>query len=80
MYFLGTNQFIMEKNKKHGDTGGVTHKKEPNAGSGGFNQGAEQDPHYDEGVADGPEHPENISKEIQNPKTKLKKDGSEAAE
>jgi hypothetical protein len=68
----------MEKNKQHEDTGGVTHKKEPNAGSGSFNQGSEQDPHYDEGVADGPTDPENISKEIQNPKTKLKKDTHEA--
>lgn len=28
----------------------VTHKKEPNAGSGGFNQGSEQDPDYDKGT------------------------------
>jgi hypothetical protein len=66
----------MKKNKnKPAGTGGVTHKKDLNAGSGSFNQGSEQDPHYNEGVADGPKHPEKISKELQNPKTKLGKHG-----
>jgi hypothetical protein len=52
------------KNKKKQPTAGVTHKQESNAGSGTFNQGSEQDPEMNEGVADG--------KEKQNPKTKLK--------
>ncbi|PZR26092.1 MAG: hypothetical protein DI535_15550 [Citrobacter freundii] len=28
----------------------VTQQKEPNAGSGGFNQGSEQDPDFDKGT------------------------------
>ncbi|MBC7947426.1 MAG: hypothetical protein H7Y42_06075 [Chitinophagaceae bacterium] len=61
----------MKKNdpaKDKTQAGGITHKKDKNAGSGGFNQGSEQDPDYDKGVADGPEHPETISKEKENPK------------
>ncbi len=62
----------MEKNnKKDQPTAGITHKQEPNAGSGTFNQGSEQDPEMNEGVADGTPHPEDVSKEKQNPKTKL---------
>ena len=60
------------KNKKKQPTAGVTHKQESNAGSGTFNQGSEQDPEMNEGVADGIQHPESVSKEKQNPKTKLK--------
>jgi hypothetical protein len=60
-----------KKNKKEQPTAGVTHKKERNAGSGTFNQGSEQDTEMNEGVADGTPHPENVSKEKQNPKTKL---------
>ena len=37
----------MKKNKQ---TGGITDKKDKNAGSGAFNQGAEQDPSYDKGT------------------------------
>lgn len=41
----------MENDKKKGNTGnkqhgGVTDKKDKNAGSGAFNEGAEQDPNY----------------------------------
>ena len=46
-----------KKNKKEQPTAGVTHKKEPNAGSGTFNQGSEQDAEMNEGVADGTPHP-----------------------
>lgn len=38
----------MEKDNRKDQSGGVPHKKDKNAGSGGFNQGSEQDPHYDE--------------------------------
>ena len=60
-----------KKDKKDQPVAGVTHKQEPNAGSGSFNQGSEQDPEINEGVADGTPHPEDVSKEKQNPKTKL---------
>jgi hypothetical protein len=59
------------KNKKDQPTAGVTHKQEHNAGSGTFNQDSEQDTEMNEGVADGTPDPENVSKEKQNPKTKL---------
>jgi hypothetical protein len=39
----------MEKDKRD-QAGGVTHKRDMNAGSGAFNQGAEQDPDYDKGT------------------------------
>ena len=61
-----------KKNKKDQPTAGVTHKQEHNAGSGTFNQGSEQDPEMNEGVADGTPDPETVSKEKQNPKAKLK--------
>ena len=62
----------MEKqNQKERPSAGVTHKKEPNAGSGTFNQGSEQDLEMNEGVADGTPRPETVSKEKQNPKSKL---------
>lgn len=41
------------KKKKSSDTdqsGGITHKKDSNAGSGAFNQGSEQDPDFDKGT------------------------------
>lgn len=62
------------RNKK--DTkqhGGVTDKKDDNAGSGAFNRGSEDDPTYNDGVADGTPNPEKVSKEEQNPQTKQKK-------
>lgn len=43
----------MSKSKKpdgNKQYGGVTDKKDKNAGSGAFNQGAEQDPKYDKGT------------------------------
>ena len=61
-----------KKNEKEQPAAGITHKKEPNAGSGTFNQESEQDPEMNEGVADGTPDPETVSKEKQNPKAKLK--------
>ena len=63
---------VDEENKKEQPVAGVTHKDEPNAGSGTFNQGAEQDIEMDKGVADGTPHPERVSKENENPKAKLR--------
>lgn len=40
----------MEKKDQQNQAGGITHKKDMNAGSGAFNQGAEQDPDYDKGT------------------------------
>jgi hypothetical protein len=40
----------MEKKQPEKQHGGITHKKDMNAGSGAFNQGAEQDPDYDKGT------------------------------
>jgi hypothetical protein len=62
---------MKKKNKTERPAAGVTHKKESNAGSGSFNQGSEQDPEMNEGVADDTPHPETVSKEKQNPKSKL---------
>lgn len=59
----------MEKKKKNKQYGGITDKKDKNAGSGAFNQGAAADPNLNEGVADGTPHPERVSKEKQNPKS-----------
>ena len=39
-----------KKGKKDSQKGGITDKKDMNAGSGAFNQGSEQDPDYDMGV------------------------------
>jgi hypothetical protein len=46
-----------KNDKANKQSGGITHKQDKNAGSGAFNQGSEQDPHYDEGVADDPNDP-----------------------
>jgi len=62
------------KKRNEGDQrqhGGITDKKDKNSGSAAFNQGVQQDPSYNEGVADGTPHPEEVSKEIKNPKTKV---------
>ena len=61
----------METKKKNSTKqfGGVTDKHDKNAGSGAFNQGSEQDENMNDGVADGPSHPERISKEKENPKS-----------
>ena len=43
----------MNKKQNHKDNkqaGGITHKKDVNAGSGAFNQGSEQDPDYNDGT------------------------------
>lgn len=39
-----------QKVKANRQAGGVTHKKDLNAGSGAFNQGSEQDPDYNKGT------------------------------
>jgi hypothetical protein len=49
--------------------GGVTDKQDKNAGSGAFNQGAEQDPKINQGVADGTPDPDKVSKEKENPRS-----------
>jgi hypothetical protein len=38
------------KSKKKDQSGGITHKRDMNAGSGAFNQGSQQDPEYDKGT------------------------------
>ena len=66
----------MEKknnDKQPGSTGGVTDKKDNNAGSAAFNQGAEQDPNYNEGTKVSDEekrtgHTPSPGKEKENPK------------
>ncbi|MDZ4793001.1 MAG: hypothetical protein SGI83_01865 [Bacteroidota bacterium] len=55
-----------ETEKKVGTTMG---KSDKNAGSGGFNQGAEQEPNINDGVADGTPDHEKVSKEKENPKS-----------
>jgi hypothetical protein len=62
----------MEENqpkKENSQAGGITDKHDKNAGSGAFNQGSEQDPDLDRGVADGTPNPEKVSKEKENPKS-----------
>ena len=39
---------MKKKDNTHG--GGITDKKDINAGSGAFNQGSEQDPNYNDGT------------------------------
>lgn len=62
--------FTMENKKDNAQQGGITDKRDKNAGSGAFNQGAAQDPRLDDGVADGTPHPEKVSKEKENPKAR----------
>jgi hypothetical protein len=38
------------KKKDNTQAGGITEKKDINAGSGAFNQGSEQDPNYNDGT------------------------------
>ena len=61
----------MDENKsaKDNSRSGTTGKNDANAGSAGFNQGAEQEKDMNEGVADGTPHPEKVSKEKENPKS-----------
>jgi hypothetical protein len=63
--------FFMDKENKTDNTqhGGVTEKHDKNAGSGAFNQGSQQDPKLNEGVADGTAHPDKVSKEKENPRS-----------
>ncbi len=48
--------------KEDKQSGGITDKHDKNAGSGGFNRGAEEDPNYNDGVADGTPNPDKVSK------------------
>jgi hypothetical protein len=63
---------MIKKQDNDKQNGGITDKKDANAGSGAFNQGTEQDPAYNDGV--------NISDEEKrtghtpSPGTKQKKD------
>jgi hypothetical protein len=57
--------------RKHG---GVTDKHDKNSGSGGFNQGVQQDLDYEGGVADGTPAPDKVSREEQNPGTRIPDD------
>jgi hypothetical protein len=57
-----------QKDKSNKQAGGFTHKKDMNAGSGAFNQGSEQDPDYNNGVADDPDKPRRVIKKKENPK------------
>lgn len=65
----------MKKNNSSKDqSGGITHKHDKNAGSGAFNQGAEQDPDFDKGTKVSDEEkrtgksPANLGKQKENPK------------
>ncbi|MBC7874317.1 MAG: hypothetical protein H7Y01_09995 [Ferruginibacter sp.] len=67
----------MDKKQKGSSTdqaGGITDKKEINAGSGAFNQGSEQDPDYNDGTKVSDEEketghtPSNLGKEKEDPK------------
>ncbi len=58
-----------EKTKNTDQAGGITDKKDKNAGSGAFNQGSEQDPNMNDGVADGTPDPDKVSKEKENPRS-----------
>jgi len=40
----------MKKKDNNTQAGGITDKKDINAGSGAFNQGSEQDPNYNDGT------------------------------
>lgn len=64
--------FMTGKRDKHDNAqhGGITDKRDKNAGSGAFNQGAAQDPRLNDGVADGIPDPEKVSREKENPKAK----------
>jgi len=47
-FYIRFKYTIMDKNKSTGNKqhGGITDKKDKNAGSGAFNEGTEQDPNY----------------------------------
>ena len=68
----------MKKNKLNKDqSGGITHKKDINAGSGAFNQGSAQDPDFDKGTKVSDEekrtgHSQSNSKEANPKEDKLK--------
>ncbi len=62
----------MEK-KDNKQAGGITDKKDINAGSGAFNQGSQQDPNYNDGTKVSDEekrtgHPPAHGKKKENPK------------
>jgi hypothetical protein len=55
-----------DRNKQQ--SGGITHKHDKNAGSGGFNQGSEQDPDYNKGVPASRRDLKKVTKKKENPK------------
>jgi hypothetical protein len=62
-----------KKQKDPTQPGGITDKTQPNAGSGAFNQGSEQDPVYNDGEKVSDEEKETghspaLGKEKENPK------------
>ena len=65
---------MKKKDEDKNQSGGITHKRDKNAGSGAFNQGSEQDPDYDEGTSVSDEEkktghlPSNLGKQKENPK------------
>ena len=65
---------MTQEKKPNEQHGGITDKRDKNAGSGAFNQGSEQDPDLDRGAADSTPDPDKKSREPQNPKTDLKDD------
>jgi hypothetical protein len=74
---LFAKKYTMNKKqtrKDHRQTGGITNKKDFNAGSGAFNQGSEQDPDYNDGTKFSDEEketghlPSALGKRKENPK------------
>lgn len=73
---------MSEKKKGTEQHGGITDKRDKNAGSGAFNQGSAQDPDLNRGASDKTKDPEQVSREPQNPGTRLDDDpntGSQTA-
>jgi hypothetical protein len=62
---------MSEKRKETEQHGGITDKRDKNAGSGAFNQGSAQDPDPDRGASDKTKDPGKASREPQNPGTRL---------
>jgi hypothetical protein len=57
-----------QNTKNNQQSGGVTHKQDKNAGSGGFNQGSEQDADYNKGVGADPKDLKQTTRKKENPK------------
>lgn len=58
--------------KQHKQFGGITDKRDNNAGSGAFNQGSEQDPAYNDGVPGDQNDPKKTGKTDQKQKVQNK--------